>query len=97
VLFYFVLVENRENRCDINGGRTRTRTLDPLIKSPSRAVVLEELFSQRVAKWRLKGQYLAAYFPNGTAPAQVQRTYVSDNLRVSSMGVNAEDAMIDGT
>jgi hypothetical protein len=33
VLFYFVLVENSENGCNINGGRTRTRTLDPLIKS----------------------------------------------------------------
>jgi hypothetical protein len=26
-------VENSEKRCNINGGRTRTRTLDPLIKS----------------------------------------------------------------
>ena len=33
MLFYFVLVENSEKRCNINGGRTRTRTLDPLIKS----------------------------------------------------------------
>jgi hypothetical protein len=27
VLFYFVLVENRENPCNINGGRTRTPQL----------------------------------------------------------------------
>jgi hypothetical protein len=63
-------------RFEAGGGRTRTRTLDPLIKSPSRAVILKELFSQRVAKRRLKDQYLAVYFPNGTAPAQVQRRTV---------------------
>src|SRR5215472_11623691 len=28
-----LLVGNSEKRCNINGGRTRTRTLDPLIKS----------------------------------------------------------------
>jgi hypothetical protein len=43
--------------------------LDPLIKSPPRAVVLKVLFSQRVAKRRVKGQYLAVDFPNGVAPA----------------------------
>jgi hypothetical protein len=50
------------------GGRTRTRTLDPLIKSPSRAVVLKELFSQRVAKRCVKRQYLGFGFPNGMRP-----------------------------
>src|SRR6516225_4117341 len=66
------------------GGRTRTRTLDPLIKSPSRAVILKELFSQRVAKRRLKGQYLAVYFPNGTALAQVQRRQSHEALKAAS-------------
>jgi hypothetical protein len=65
---------------DFIGGCTRTRTLDPLIKSPSRAVVLKELFSQRVAKRRVKGQYLAVDFPNGIAPPQVQRRIQIDNL-----------------
>jgi hypothetical protein len=64
-----VTVEKKSN--DLNylyGGRTRTRTLDPLIKSLSRAVVLKELFSQSVAKRRVKGQHLAVDFPNGMRP-----------------------------
>jgi hypothetical protein len=42
--------------------------LDPLIKSPQRAAVLKELFSQRVAKRCVKGQRLAVDFPNVIAP-----------------------------
>ena len=53
--------------------------MDPLIKSPSRAVVLKELFSQSLAKRRVKDQRLAFDFPNGTAPAQVQRRIQIDN------------------
>jgi hypothetical protein len=54
--------------------------LEPPIKSPSRVVVLKVLFAQKVAKRRLKGQYLAVYFTNATAPARVQRRMRIDNL-----------------
>ena len=54
--------------------------MDPLIKSPSRAVVLKVLFSQIVAKRRLKGQYLAVYFPNGTAIGVVREATGSEAM-----------------
>jgi hypothetical protein len=60
--------------------------LDPLIKSPSRAVVLKELFSQSFTKRRVKGQHLAVDFPNGIAPAQVQRRIQMDNLMSKAAG-----------
>jgi hypothetical protein len=61
-------------------GAQGLETLDPLIKSPSRAVVLKELFSQSLAKRRVRGQHLAVDFPNGIAPARVQRRIQMDNL-----------------
>jgi hypothetical protein len=45
------------------GGRTRTRTLDPLIKSQQNIVGSTENFSQLAAKCVVANQMVAANFP----------------------------------
>jgi hypothetical protein len=64
------------------GGRIRTsewRNQNPIIP-PAISTPRWSGTSQSLAKRRVRGQHLAVDFPNGIAPAQVQRRIQMDNL-----------------
>jgi hypothetical protein len=57
------LIGKWKKRCAVNGGRTRTRTWDPLIKSPIFNLDRARLFSQLQGKAHMSDQKVTLKFP----------------------------------